>query len=306
MDYETQQVRVALSGTPLLVMEDGDEDFTPFADLCRLAARLFQENLVTVGWFALWSTLILLGVIFFFSLVSWLSGNQWIGLVVTLPVLLLGAAPVLSLARRRLALNIWDEGQAKPLEALEYAAKNLPEAMSLFWRSLYYEADLLFRLAISIGPAVLAGMAVHSVLGAAETGSAKAWGVATAGLMIGLMLTFYVWPRARRVLTFLASFNAYEKIDGQSGHWGLRCELMYHWLNRQRYAAALNLALLASLAIIAAWGVPAALILSFGPPPLIAAYLLVLLPFAVRLAVTLWYDIVAAGFYRYNFIPESA
>ncbi len=304
MDYETQQVRVALSGTPLLVMEEGEEEFTPFVDLCRTAARLFRENLTVVGWFIGLSILILLGVIFLFSLVSWLTESQGIGLALSLPPLLLLAAPVISLAGRHLALSIWDEGQARPLEALKYAAANLPEAAALFWRSRYYDADLLFRLLISVAPSVLAGLALYAILKEAGAPGARSWGITLAGVMIGLMLLYYIWPRARRILTFLPAFNAYEKIDGQSGHWGFRCELMYHWLGRKQYAAALNLALLAALPILLTWSGLAALILSLRLPPLLAAYLLVLLPFTARLAGTLWYDIAAAGYYRYNFIPE--
>ena len=305
MDYETQQVRVALSGTPLLVMEEGDEeDFTPFVDLCRMAARLFKENLTVIGWFIGLSVLILLGIIFFFSVASWMVGNQWIGLLISLPLLLFVGAPVISLAKHRLALNIWDEGQASPLDAFRYAADNLTEAIAIFWQSVYYDADLLFRLTISVAPSVLAGLAVISVLNEFKVQSAYSWGVMVSAVMIGLMLAFYVWHRARRILTFLPAFNAFEKIDGQSGYWGIRCELMYHWLTKKRYIATLNIALLAALPIILVSGGLLALIISLWLPPLVTVYLLVLLPFTVRLAGNLWYDIMAAGYYRYNFIPE--
>ena len=305
MDYETQRVRVALSGTPLLVMEEGgEEDFTPFVELCRMAVRLFKENLAVIGWFIGLAALILLGVIFFFSLASWIVGNQWIGLLIALPALLFGAAPIISLAKHRLALTIWDEGQANPLDALRYAARNLSEANAVFWRAIYFDADLVFRLIISIAPSVLAGLAVYSILKHNEFESAASWGTMVSATMIGLMLVFYIWRRARRILTFLPPFNAYEKIDGQSGYWGIRYELMYHWLDKKRYAATLNIALLTVLPVMLVWGGLAALIAGMGPPPLVAAYLAVLFPFTVRLAGVLWYDIVAAGYYRYNFIPE--
>lgn len=305
MDYETQRVRVALSGTPLLVMEEGgEEDVTPFIELCRMAGGLFRENLAMIGCFIGLSVLILLGIIFFYSFVGWLAANQWIALAVCAPFLLLGAAPVISLAARRLALNIWDEGRADPLDCYKYAAKNFSEALSLFWNSVYYDADLLFRLLISVVPSALAGLAVHTSLSTYNVESASSWGAAVAVIMIGMLLFFHIWGRARRILTFLPAFNAFEKIDGQSGHWGIRCELMYHWLNKRRYASGLNLALLAALPVMAVWGGLAALIISWRLPPLVTAYLLLLLPFALRLAGVLWYDIVAAGYYRYNFIPE--
>lgn len=305
MDYETQQVRVALSGTPLLVMEEGEEeDLTPFVELCRMAARLFKENLAIIGWFIGLSALILLGLIFFFSVASWVAGNQWIGLLISLPLLLFVAAPVISLATHRLAMTIWDEGQANAPDCLRYAAKNLTEAISIFWQSVYYDADLLFRLIISVFPSVLAGMAVFTVLNTFKVESAYSWGIVVALAMVGMMLAFYIWHRARRILTFLPTFNAFEKIDGQSGYWGIRCELMYHWLGKKRYVATLNIALLTALPIMLVWGGLSALIVSLWLPPLVTAYLLVLFPFTVRLAGVLWYGIVAAGYYRYNFIPE--
>lgn len=305
MDYETQQVRVALSGTPLLVMEEGgEEDFTPMIELGHMAARLYKDNILTAGWFLGLSILILVGVTFIFSLTSWVTGNQWLGLALALVVLLFVAAPIISLAKYRLALAIWDDGDASPLEAFKYAATNLGEASAIFWQSMIYEADLLARLIISIAPATLAGKAVYVVLNYNEVASAFSWSVFVAVAIGGLMVSGYIWPRARRQLTFLSPFCAFEKIDGQSGFWRLRFELMYYWLAKKRYASSLNLALLLSFPIIFMWTMLTALVVYLWLPPLITAYLVVLFPFSLRLAAILWYNILAAGYYRYNFIPE--
>ncbi len=285
-------------------------------EIFRQAGRLLLANLGNAGWAVGGYFLVALALLAVPAVTVKVSGNAWPAVLADLLILVLLVVPLARLTLCHLALNIWDDGEASLIEALTYARGNYLAALSMAWRGLLYEGELWLRFLACMLPGAALGSMFYFIPPHLGYQVDLDWIILGAVLLtIGLAL-YYLWGQARRVATFLYSFNAFEDIEGESafgadivekrfGFWRSRFARMYHHLDREPFSGALNRPLAVIVFVGLIWGGLAALIVSYRMPPLATAYVLGLGPLGIRFLASFWYTIVAAGYFRAYLVPGT-
>jgi hypothetical protein len=224
------------------------------------------------------------------------TGNQLIGLML---IYFLIFAPALHMAASRLALRFW-YGEKPSWPDLAYGLANYGDSLSIFFSWLLFCFFLGFLLVLCAVPASIA----HDMLLEAS-GSVFFATLVRLGLL-GVLLTVFVWPRARRILPFLHHIVAFNKIDGRRGPWLARTVAAYRAFNEARFNLSLNQALGVYLGLNLAVAAPLMLAmnspgLNDSPATSSAAEIIVpIIGAGLSGVLFLWMAAAAAGFYRLN------
>mgnify|MGYP003701347119 CR=1 FL=1 len=277
----------------------------------RRVSRLFLENILPLICVILSHLGIMVLLLVMVGLVMKIIAG-WVCLVLGFFAILFFIGPVMRMISCHLALNLWDDSSAEPLEAAFFVRSIYFKALASYLWSIYYEADILARALPSIWPGLFAAAALHAALHfLSDVANIFLW-----DLVLFLIITIplaanRLWERIRRI-NFLYSFTAFELVDGktlfaedlsdyQPGYWRGRFARLFYRLEDEWWQGALNRALLLRIVVSLVWALPSALVLLSGISPMAKLYLVSVFGLTLRYTVRLWYDVSSAGWFRENF-----
>lgn len=284
---------------------------TSFTVMARRAGQLFGDNIVSMACLALVHLAVMIFLLALMGLVMKIFGSALAGLIFGLIVMLLLTGPVLRMLSCYMAINIWDDFTASPLDAVSFIRSVYPRCLLSYLWAVYYEADLWVRTLPHIWPGLFLAAVLHALLHFfTEVDSIFFWdALVVVGVTAPLAIS-RLWNRVRRI-HFLYDFVAFEVVDGktvfaedlsedQSGYWRGRYARIFYRLDDDWWQVPLSRAAWLWLAKNAIWALPSLLIILSGISPLAKFYLVAAFGFTLRYVLNLWYDLAAAGWFREN------
>ena len=283
----------------------------PFRRMGRRVNRLFTENILTLVCVVMSHLGVMVLLLVVVGLLMKIIAG-WVGLVFGLLAILFLIGPVMRMISCHLALNLWDDANAAPLEAAFFTKSIYFKSLAAYLWSIYYEVDIVARALPSIWPGLFAAAALHAALHfLSDVTDIFFWDVLVFLIITIPLAAIRLWERIRRI-NFLYSFTAFEIVDGktlfaedlsedQPGYWRGRFARLFYRLEDEWWQGPLNKALMLRIGTGMIWALPAVLILVSGMGPMAKLYLVSVFGLTLRYAVRLWYDASAAGWFRENF-----
>lgn len=281
-----------------------------FLAMGRRAGQLIVDNILSLTCVVLCHLGAMLVLLLFMALM--MKINTWFGLILGLLAVLFLLGPMMRLISCHLALNMWDEAVASPLESAAFAKSLYFKALISYLWSIYYEADLLVRALPSAWPGLFAAAVLHACLHfLTEVTDIFFWDIVIFSVITFPWAASQLWDRIRRI-NFLYAFTAFEIIDDktlfaedlpedQPGYWRGRFARLVYRLDDEWWHRPLNKAAFIRLFINAFWAIPSLLVILSSWTLMGKLFMVVVFGLTLRYALRIWYDTASAGWFRENF-----